>query len=119
MGQNWSDVIRYENITLIGVLHYRIEFSVLVNTFIRNEKPDCICVELPHGLRHEIASGIRRFPYHSVILYETAAKETQYSLLEGSDGVTRSCALRPGIRYSCEIRGPSYAKVSFIHGPRT
>ncbi len=39
MGQNWSDLVRFENVTLIGVLHYRVEFSVLVNTFIRNEKP--------------------------------------------------------------------------------
>ncbi len=55
MGQNWSDLVRFENITLIGVLHYRTEFSVLVRSFIEQEKPDCICVELPHALRNEIS----------------------------------------------------------------
>ncbi len=33
------------------------------------------------------ASGLRRLPYHSVILYETAAKENSVLILEGSDGV--------------------------------
>jgi hypothetical protein len=102
MGQNWSDPVRFENITLIGVLHYRVEFSVLVNTFIRNEKPDCICVELPHALRHEIASGVRRFPYHSVILYETAAKENAVLLLEGSDGVQET--VRSGLEFDIPVR---------------
>ncbi len=87
MGQNWSDLVRFENITLIGVLHYRIEFSVLVNTFIRKEKPDCICVELPHALRNEILSAVRRLPHHSVILYQTAHKENAVLIVEGSDGV--------------------------------
>ncbi len=87
MGQNWSDLVRFGNITLIGVLHYRVEFSVLVNTYVRNEKPDCICVELPNALRNEIISGVRRLPHHSVILYETAEKENAVLIMEGSDGV--------------------------------
>jgi len=64
-----------------------VEFSVMVNTFLRNEKPDCICVELPHALRSEIVSGLRRLPYHSVILYETAGKENGALIIEGSDGI--------------------------------
>lgn len=87
MGQNWSDLVRIDNITLAGVLHYRIEFSVLVNILIRNEKFDCICVELPHALRNEIVSAVRRFPHHSVILYETANKEHAVLIAEGADGV--------------------------------
>jgi len=87
MGQNWSDLVRVRDITLIGVLHYRVEFSVLVNAFIRNEKPDCVCVELPHALRNEIFSAVRRFPHHSVILYETAAKENAVLIMEGADGI--------------------------------
>jgi len=87
MGQHWSDLVRFDHITLVGVLHYRVEFSILVNTVIRREKPDCICVELPHALRKEIVSGIRRLPHHSVILYQTASKENAVLILEGSDGV--------------------------------
>lgn len=87
MAQNWSDLIRFDNITLIGVLHYRIEFSVLVHTYIRNERPDCVCVELPHALRNDIIMGLHRLPYHSVILYETAQNENAVLLIEGSDGV--------------------------------
>ncbi|HMK34179.1 MAG TPA: hypothetical protein VK463_03860 [Desulfomonilaceae bacterium] len=87
MGQNWSDPVRFKNITLIGVLHYRVEFSVLVNTYIRNEKPDVICVELPHALRKEIVPSLRRLPYHSVIVYETASQENAVLIVEGSDGV--------------------------------
>ena len=87
MGQNWSDLVRFENITLIGVLHYRVEFAVLVRTVIEQEQPDCICVELPYALRNEVTAGLRRLPYHSVILYETAAQENAVLILEGSDGV--------------------------------
>jgi len=87
MGQRWSDLIRFQNITLVGVLHYRIEFSILVNTVIRNEKPDCICVELPNALYKEITTALRGLPHHSVILYQTAANENAALILEGSDGV--------------------------------
>jgi hypothetical protein len=87
MGQNWSDLVRFDNITLVGVLHYRIEFSVLINSLIRKEAPGCICVELPHALRNEITSALWRLPYHSAIIYETALKENSVLIIEGSDGV--------------------------------
>lgn len=93
MGQNSSDLVRFENITFIGVLHFRIEFAVLVNRYIRAEKPDCICVELPHALRNEISSALRQLPHHSVILYETAAKENSVLIIEGSDGVQEAARL--------------------------
>jgi hypothetical protein len=93
MGQNSSDLVSFENIFLIGVLHFRIEFSVLVNKRIRQERPDCICVELPHALRNEISSALRQLPYHSVILYETAAKENSVLIIEGSDGVQEAARL--------------------------
>jgi len=87
MGQQWSDLVQHGNITLAGVLHYRIEFAVAVNSVIRHEEPDCICVELPHALRKEIVSGVRRLPHHSVILYQTASDENSVLIMEGSDGV--------------------------------
>lgn len=87
MGQNWSDLVTFDHVTLLGVLHYRIEFSVLVNTFIRKRKPDLVCVELPYALRNEITTGIKQLPYHSVILYETAERENAVLIIEGSDGV--------------------------------
>ena len=87
MGQQWSDLVQHTNITLAGVLHYRIEFAVTVNSAIRHTKPDCICVELPHALRKEIVSGVRRLPHHSVILYQTASDENSVLIMEGSDGV--------------------------------
>ena len=100
MGQHWSDLVRFDHIALVGVLHYRVEFSILVNTVIRREKPDCICVELPHALRKEIISGIRRLPHHSVILYQTASRENAVLILEGSDGVQEAVRSRIGTRYS-------------------
>jgi len=87
MGQNWSDLVRFDNVTLLGVIHYRTEFSVVVNTVIRRERPDCICVELPKALRKEISTGLRQLPHHSVILYQTAAEENAALILEGSDGI--------------------------------
>ncbi|MEW6347556.1 MAG: hypothetical protein AB1646_00715 [Thermodesulfobacteriota bacterium] len=87
MGQRWSDLVRFRNITLVGVLHYRVEFSVVVNRVIREENPDCICVELPSSLRREISVGLRQLPRHSVILYQTAEKANAVLILEGSDGV--------------------------------
>ncbi|MFH1112778.1 MAG: hypothetical protein V1792_02550 [Pseudomonadota bacterium] len=87
MGQNSSDPVRFRNITLLGVVHYRIEFSVLVHSYIGKERPDCICVELPNALRPHIAGALGRLPYHSVILYETAEKENAVLIVEGSDGI--------------------------------
>ncbi|MDQ7783251.1 MAG: hypothetical protein RDU20_10250 [Desulfomonilaceae bacterium] len=87
MGQNSSDLVRFRNITLIGVVHYRMEFSVLVHSYIRRERPDCICVELPNALRNHIVSALKQLPYHSVILYETAGKENAVLIVEGADGV--------------------------------
>jgi len=87
MAQSLSDLVTFRNLTFIGVLHYRIEFSVLVNAYIREHEPDCICVELPHTLRNEIISAIGRLPHHSVILYETAKGENGVLVVEGSDGV--------------------------------
>ncbi len=87
MGQNSSDLVRFRNITLVGVVHYRIEFSVLVHSYIRKERPDCICVELPNALRSHIVSALGQLPYHSVILYETAEKENGVLIIEGADGI--------------------------------
>ncbi len=87
MGQHWSEITRVDNIALVGVLHYRVEFAVQVNTLIRNEQPACICVELPHALRNEVIRAIRNLPAHSVLLYETADGENAVLIIEGSDGV--------------------------------
>jgi hypothetical protein len=102
MGQNWSDLARFDNITLVGVLHYRVEFAVTVNKVIREEKPDCICVELPNALRKEIMSAVRRLPYHSVILYQTAEKQNAVLIMEGSDGVQE--AARSALEHEIPIR---------------
>lgn len=93
MAQNWSDVVRHDNITLIGVLHYRVEFAVLVHAYIRHERPDCICVELPHALASQVTEGLKKLPYHSVILYQTANDENSVLLIEGSDGVQEAARL--------------------------
>ncbi len=45
---------------------------------------------------------MRRFPYHSVILYETAANENAVLLLEGSDGVQE--AVRSGLEFDIPVR---------------
>jgi hypothetical protein len=87
MGQNLSDLVRFENITLIGVLHYRMEFAVLVNSHIRNERPDCICVELPQALRSHLIAALGQLPHHSVILYETAQQQNAVLIIEGTDGI--------------------------------
>ena len=102
MAQNWSDLVTFQNITLIGVIHYRIEFAVLVNRYIREEKPDCICAELPHALRNEFAAAVRRLPYHSAILYETTDNENSILIVEGSDGVQE--AVRSGHESNIPVR---------------
>lgn len=87
MGQRWSDLIQVGDITLMGVLQYRIEFAIAVNRCIRAARPDCVCVELPHSLRKEIVSGLNQLPHHSVILYQTVEKENAVLVIEGSDGI--------------------------------
>lgn len=102
MGQNWSDLTKFQNITLAGVLHYRVEFAIAVNSYIRSERPDCICVELPNALRDDIVSGIRQLPSHSVVLYETADQRNSVLILEGSDGVQE--AVRSALELDIPLR---------------
>lgn len=93
MARNWSDVFRVNNIILVGVLHYRVEFSVQVNRLVRNERPDCICVELPRAIHKEITIAIRKLPHHWAIVYETAAGENSVLIVEGSDGIQEAARL--------------------------
>lgn len=102
MGQNWYDLTTFENITLLGVVHYRVEFAVQVNKYIRGKKPDCICVELPYALQKHVAETVRSLPHHSVILYETAAEENAVLIVEGSDGVQE--AVRSGLEHDIPLR---------------
>lgn len=101
MGQNWYDLLRFQNVTLFGVLHYRVEFAIGVHTFIRHERPDHICLELPYGLRNEVISGVKRLPYHSIILYETSESENAVLVVEGSDGILE--ALRSALAENISV----------------
>ncbi len=102
MGQNWSDVKQLGNISLVGVLHYRVEFAVQVHRLLSNEKPDCICVELPAGLRNDLVTAIKKLPYHSVIIYETRDKQNGVLIVEGSDGVQE--AVRSAMELNIPLR---------------
>lgn len=88
MAQKSSDLIRIGNVILVGVVHYRVEFATLVRKVVVQERPDCICVALPHALHAHITDAVRELPYHSVVIHqEAASKETSVLIVEGSDGI--------------------------------
>jgi hypothetical protein len=87
MAQKSSELIRIGNVTLVGVVHYRVEFAVLVNRVIQAESPDCVCIEMPQGLQSQVSDAVGRLPYHSVIIHQSQAQETSVLIIEGSDGV--------------------------------
>ncbi|MGB9615989.1 MAG: hypothetical protein ACPL7J_01590 [Desulfomonilaceae bacterium] len=90
MAQKSSDLVRVGNVILVGVVHYRIEFAVLVRKVISQESPDCVCVELPHALSAHVSEAIRGLPYHSVIIHQAASNQTSVLIVEGSDGIVEA-----------------------------
>jgi len=87
MAQKSSELVRVGNVTLIGILHYRAEFAVLVKRVIESESPDCICIEMPQALQSHVSEGVDRLPYHSVVIHQSASQDTSALIIEGSDGV--------------------------------
>jgi hypothetical protein len=71
----------------VGVVHYRIEFSLLTHEVIRREKPDVICVDLPFALEKELIPCIHRLPYHSVIIFDSDDSGQDLLIVDPSDGV--------------------------------
>ena len=90
MAQKSSDLVRVDNVILVGVVHYRIEFAVLVRKVISQERPDCVCVELPHALSSYVAEAVRGLPYHSVIIHQAASNQASVLIIEGSDGIVEA-----------------------------
>lgn len=90
MAQKSSELVRVGNVTLIGILHYRVEFALLVKQFIASESPDCICIEMPQALQSYVSEGVNRLPYHSVVIHQSDPQETSILIIEGSDGVVEA-----------------------------
>ncbi len=86
MAQKSSDLIRMGNVILVGVVPYRVEFALLIRKVLQEERPECVCVELPQALQHHVTDATKLLPYHSVIIYQTSSRQTSVLIVEGSDG---------------------------------
>ncbi len=56
------------NITLLPILHYRMEMAVAVRLAFQRLQPDCVAVELPEPYQEAVMAGVGRFPDLSVLV---------------------------------------------------
>ena len=74
-----------ENIHILPICHYHIEFAHLVRQAIDTMAPQAIAVELPATLEPKIRQAIERLPFLSVLLYETKRGDSIYWVIEPAD----------------------------------
>jgi hypothetical protein len=74
-----------DNIQILPICHYQIEFAHLVRQAIDTLQPEAIAVELPPTLESKVREGVERLPFLSVLLYENKKKESIYVLIEPAD----------------------------------
>jgi len=91
----------FASLTLLPVIHGRMEFAVEVHRRIHRIRPNIIAVEFPNTLRSPVLEGVRRLPYISIIHYPTSSGETIYLLIEPQDALCE--AVRFGIEAGIPI----------------
>jgi hypothetical protein len=76
--------IRQGRLLLLPVVHYRMEFAVLVRRLILERAPAVVAVELPQTLEEPFLRAVARLPRLSVVLYP-AKGERVYLPVEVTD----------------------------------
>jgi hypothetical protein len=95
--------VKKDNLHIVPVCHYRMEFALCVKAAFDEIKPDCIAVELPSTLDDEIKRSVSRFPFLSVIFYQSGNGEFVYFPMEPSDPMCEAvrCGLENNIPVHC------------------
>jgi hypothetical protein len=72
-------------VSVVPVLHERLESADLVRRALERLSPDAVAVEVPSSLLHVFRRAIERLPSISVLLFENAAGETIYLPIHPAD----------------------------------
>ncbi|MCE1245475.1 MAG: hypothetical protein LWY06_02400 [Firmicutes bacterium] len=95
--------VEKDNVYVVPVCHYRMEFALCVKAAFDEIQPDCIAVELPSTLDDEVKRAVARFPFLSVIFYQSGSGEFIYFPIEPSDPMCEAvrCGLENKIPVHC------------------
>ena len=75
----------WQNVSIIPVFHYRMEFAAFTHECINRIAPDIICLELPQSVRQGFCQAVKRLPLLSVLLYPDRKSEQVYLPIEPCD----------------------------------
>jgi hypothetical protein len=87
--------LRYDNLYIVPVCHYRMEFAEHVRKAFLQIEPSAVAVELPSTLSGQIKTAVSRFPYLSVIFYQNEREDMIYFPIEPTDPLCE--AVRSGL----------------------
>ena len=105
---------QWEAVTLLPVLHGRLEFGAEVHRRLRLLNPDAIAVEFPGTIREPVLRAAARLPFLSVIHYQEKNGAFVYLLAEPQD------PLFEAVRFGIEHALPVYCIDLDVEGyPRT
>ncbi len=88
-------------LTILPVLHGRLEFAVAVRQALLGIQPDCIAVELPETLHQPILRGVARLPLLSVVHYQNDQGKPVYLPIEPADPMIE--AMRFGLEHDLPV----------------
>lgn len=94
--------VQKDNLSIVPVCHYRMEFSYYVQGAAEAVQPDAVAVELPSTLEDLILEAVQRFPYLSVIFYQNGAGDYVYFPIEPTDPLAE--AVRTGLQMKVPTR---------------
>jgi hypothetical protein len=77
----------FSKLTIIPVLHGRLEFAVSVRQALEALRPDCVAVELPETLTRLVMQGVARLPLLSIIHYPDNRDNPVYLPIEPVDPI--------------------------------
>ncbi|MHC9539772.1 MAG: hypothetical protein AB9903_09635 [Vulcanimicrobiota bacterium] len=87
--------LRYDNLYIVPVCHYRMEYAESVRKAFLEVQPAAVAVELPSTLSEQISTAVGRFPFLSVIFYQNDREDMIYFPIEPTDPLCE--AVRSGL----------------------
>jgi hypothetical protein len=94
---------RPDPVTILPVLHQRLEFADCVRAAMRETRFDAVAVEVPSSLEATWLRAIERLPAISALLYENAADQTIFLPVQPADPMVEAAraAREAGIPLRC------------------